>query len=200
MWNVKCDTWHVSCDMWHVTCDTWTISQNFSSLAVWERHCFENIFTEDDSPWVDELQRFFRTIPATYHEGHAILFFFNKYDDYDNNNEDDDFINEKDVDELKLLTMKGMTYGSIFVIMMMMRKRRTKTNLKLMMFLMMFMMMMMTMTFMGICLCVLPYCIIPYIWQYGICDYAFSTKCSTNCGAQIIQDKMYITKGAGQSL
>ena len=53
--------WHMTCDMWHVTWDIWrqvggwTVSQKFSSLAltVWERQCFEDIFTKDD--WASKL-------------------------------------------------------------------------------------------------------------------------------------------------
>ena len=51
MWHVTGDTRHMTHDPWHVTHGGGqTFSQNVSSIAVmvWERHCFDYIFTMDD--------------------------------------------------------------------------------------------------------------------------------------------------------
>ena len=50
--------WRGTDDMWHVTRGAgWTFSPNFSSLAlmVWERQCFEEIFTNVE--WVSQWRR-----------------------------------------------------------------------------------------------------------------------------------------------
>ena len=47
-------TWHVKCDMSYVTCDMLHVVGSEHSLKmlafmVWERQCFEDILTKDDS-------------------------------------------------------------------------------------------------------------------------------------------------------